>query len=200
MCNEVRRAVALGEIRDDFSQLRIPLVFPEGLPNLAPADSVRITDRTAMVRASGEGDAALVMRRWSWRGPGGKPLFNLRGEGRRFANGPTAGRCLVPVDGFYEYGAGKPPKPKFLFTAAGGRPFALAGWWRAGVDRGAEGEGEAFTLLTAEPGPDVAPVHHRSVVVVPREGWAEWLWGEADAAARWVAPAPGGTLGVERLR
>ena len=47
MCNEQRRRIALGQIRDDWSQTRIPLRFPEGLPNLAPLDSIRITDANA---------------------------------------------------------------------------------------------------------------------------------------------------------
>jgi hypothetical protein len=34
------------------------------------------------------------------------------------------------------------------------------------------GEGEAFTLLTMEPGPDVAPIHNRQMVVLERRiGW-----------------------------
>ncbi|HEY9555046.1 hypothetical protein [Allosphingosinicella sp.] len=36
--------------------------------------------RGAIVRASGEtpGAAELVVRRWSWPGPGGKPVYNYR--------------------------------------------------------------------------------------------------------------------------
>ena len=35
--------------------------------------------------------------------------------------------------------------------------------------------GEAFTTLTSEPGPDVAPYHNRQVVVLDRTDWASWL-------------------------
>ena len=99
MCNEHRRAVALGEIATDFAQLRIPLRFPEGAPNLQALDSIRITDPTAIVRAARDepGAAELVQRRWSWPGPGGKPVFNYRSEGREF----RTGRCLIVADGFY---------------------------------------------------------------------------------------------------
>ena len=62
MCNEVRRTVALGQIRDDFSDTRIPLRFPEGLPNLAPLESIRITDPAAIVRQAGEGPELVVRR------------------------------------------------------------------------------------------------------------------------------------------
>ena len=55
MCNEQRRRIALDQIRNDWSQTRIPLRFPEGLPNLAPLDSIRITDPNAIIRAQPPG-------------------------------------------------------------------------------------------------------------------------------------------------
>src|SRR4028118_2317758 len=132
MCNEQRRRVALGQIRDDFSQIRIPLRFPEGLPNLAPLGAIRITDPNAIIRAAGEetGAAELVVRRWSWPGPGGKPVYNYRSEGRSF----TSGRCLIVADGFYEFTAPADPakkrKDKWLFTLKDHDWFCIAGLWR----------------------------------------------------------------------
>ena len=35
--------------------------------------------------------------------------------------------------------------------------------------------GEAFTLLTAEPSPDVAPLHIRQIVLPEPSGWLLWL-------------------------
>ncbi len=49
----------------------------------------------------------LVIRRWSWPGTHGKPVFNLRSEGRKFTN-----RCLAIADGFYEFTAPDDPKAK----------------------------------------------------------------------------------------
>ncbi len=110
MCNEQRRRVALGQIREDWSQTRIPLRFPEGLPNLAPLDSIRISDPNAIIRrpADQAEDAELVVRRWSWPGPGGKPVYNYRSDGREFARG----RCLIVADGFYEFTAPADPGKK----------------------------------------------------------------------------------------
>jgi putative SOS response-associated peptidase YedK len=192
MCNEVRRNIALGHIRDDFSQLRIPLRFPEGLPNLPSADSVRITDPNPIVRMGGEG-AELVVRRWSWPGPGGKPVYNFRSEGRRF----DSGRCLIPVDGFYEFTANADPKAKrkhkWLFTVADEPFFCIAGLWRADPT-----VGEAFTMLTVEPGPDVAPYHSRQIAVLSRADWARWL-DPAVPGADLLKPLPAGSLEVEQL-
>ena len=193
MCNEVRRRVALGQIRDAFSDLRIPLRFPEGLPNLAPIESIRITDPAAIVRAAGDGEAELVVRRWSWPGPNGKPVYNFRSEGREF----PAGRCLIPADGFYEFTAPADPKAKrkdkWVFTKRGEDFFCVAGLWRA------TDAGEAFTMLTTAPGPDVAPYHNRQIVVLERQDWGRWLDARV-AAADLLKPLPEGALEVERVR
>ncbi len=123
MCNEHRRNVELGKISDAFAQLRIPLRFPEGAPNLAALDSIRITDPSAIVRQARDEAAAaeLVQRRWSWPGPTGKPVFNYRGEGRGFRNSASQGRCLFMADGFYEYTApeeGGKRKTRWLFPTS----------------------------------------------------------------------------------
>jgi putative SOS response-associated peptidase YedK len=195
MCNEQRRRVALGQVRDDFSFTRIPLRFPEGLPNLAPLDSIRITDPNAIIRASeGEpGAAELVVRRWSWPGPGRKPVYNYRSDGREFSRG----RCLIVADGFYEFTspreAGKKRKDKWLFTKLDEPWFCIAGLWRATAE-----VGEAYTMLTTEPGPDVAPFHGRQVAVLNRADWAAWL-DPAVPVREVLKPLPAGTLQVEQV-
>jgi putative SOS response-associated peptidase YedK len=196
MCNEVRRRVALGQVRDDFSFIRIPLRFPEGLPNLAPLDSIRITDPNAIVRTGAEG-AELVVRRWSWPGPNRKPVYNFRSEGREFRNSETGGRCLVISDGFYEFTAPADPKQKrkdkWLFTKKDEPWFCIAGLWRSTPE-----VGEAFTLLTTEPSPDVAPYHNRQIAVLDRSDWGRWL-DPAVPAAEVLRPLPAGTFEVEQI-
>jgi putative SOS response-associated peptidase YedK len=191
MCNEVRRHIALGQVRDDFSFTRIPLHFPEGAPNLAPLDSIRITDPNAIIRrsAADAAGAELVVRRWSWPG-------NMRSEGRDFGFSETGGRCLVVADGFYEYTAPADPrarrKHKWLFTMTGEDWFCIAGLWRSTE------VGEAFTLLTTEPGPDVAPFHNRQIAILSRDDWARWL-DPAEPASEIIRPLEAGTLAVEQI-
>jgi putative SOS response-associated peptidase YedK len=190
MCNEIARRIELGLVRDDFAQLRIPLRFPEGLPNFQPLDSIRITDTAAIVKQGAEPE--LVMRRWSWPGPGGKPVYNFRSEGRRFASG----RCLVIADGFYEFTSPADPKAKrkhkWEFQKAGEDWFGIAGLVRPW------GESEAFTMLTTEPGPDVAPYHSRQIVVLERADWGQWLDPQASAEGL-LRPAPAGSFSVQQI-
>jgi putative SOS response-associated peptidase YedK len=192
MCNEIRRNIALGNVRDDFSQLRIPLRFPEGLPNLARLDSVRITDTNAIVRMGDEG-AELVVRRWSWPGPNKKPVYNFRSEGREF----TSGRCLIVADGFYEFTSPEDPKAKrkhkWLFTKKDEDWFCIAGLWRSTNE-----VGEAFTMLTTEPCADVAPYHSRQIAVLNRSEWARWL-DPAVPARDVLKPLPAGSLNVQQI-
>lgn len=211
MCNEVARRIALGQLREDWSQLKVPLVFPEGLPNLAPLDSIRITDATLILRA-GTGGVEGTVRRWSWPGPTGKPVYNYRSEGRAFANAAASasassrggsGRCLIPVDAFYEFTDPAPDVPrrarktKWRFTDAHHPWFCIAGFWRTEPALGEGIAAEAFTLLTCAPGPDIAPYHHRQIVLPPREQWAGWLDGSLPAGEV-CRPTPAGTLAVER--
>ena len=200
MCNEAARRIALGLIRDDFAALRIPLRFPEALPNLADIDSFRITDTTFVVRASAAGDDAAcaaegVRRRWSWPGPTGKPLYNYRSDGREFRNGAAQGRCLIAADAFYEFTAPADPrqkkKDKWSFSKVGEAWFGIAGLWREHP-----AVGEAFTMLTCPPGPDIVSYHDRQIVIVERRDWAGWLSGETPAAEICV-PLPAGSLKVE---
>ena len=57
---------------------------------------------------------------------------------------------------------------------------------------------DAWTMLTTEPGPDVAPYHDRQVVGVPQHDWADWLSGEPNEA-QLCRPLPGGNLKVQAV-
>ncbi|MFL6756595.1 MAG: SOS response-associated peptidase, partial [Sphingomicrobium sp.] len=98
MCNLYRLHKGADAIRQIFEGLGHRLSFPEGIPNLQPKD-ICITDPAPIVRM-GQNGLEMVVRRWSWPGAHGKPVFNLRSEGRTFTN-----RCLAIGDGFYEFTA-----------------------------------------------------------------------------------------------
>ena len=190
MCNLYTLEKGPDAIRKIFETAQFPLSFPEGIPNFEPRD-VRITDRAPIVRFNRDsGTAELVERRWSWPAPGGKPVFNLRSDGREFGRA----RCLVIADGFYEFTNPDDPKQKrkdcWLFRPAGGEPFAIAGLVRNNPD-----VGEAFTLLTVPPGPDIAPYHNRQIALLAPPQWRSWLDGSASSMDL-LRPAPAGELAV----
>jgi putative SOS response-associated peptidase YedK len=188
MCNLYTQSKSPDEIARLFREQQIDLRFPEGIPNLQPGD-IRITDPAPIVRTVGDA-FDLVVRRWSWPGQGGKPVYNFRSDGREFASG----RCLIIADGFYEFTTPKDPKQKrkdrWLFTPSGGGLLGIAG-----LVRDDPGRGEAFTMLTTEPGPDVAPYHGRQVAVLRPEQWKPWLTYN-QPASELLGPLPAGTLEV----
>ncbi len=171
MCNDYRLEVDIASIVEDFSDLKIKIKMPEGTPNVPAREDIKISDTAPIVRSvDGErGAGELVNRKWSWPGQGGKPVYNFRSDGREF----TSGRCLILADGFYEFTdplPGQKRKTKWLFTMKDHDWFCIAGIWRADPKFD-----EAFTMLTTEPGEDVAPLHHRQIIPLPRERWADWL-------------------------
>jgi putative SOS response-associated peptidase YedK len=192
MCNDYRLEVDIASIMEDFDELEIDIDTPEGTPNVAAREDIKITDVAPIVtNPQGEsGRGALVNRRWSWPGPTGKPVYNYRAEGREFA----ANRCLIRADGFYEFTKSDDSKQKrqnkWLFTLNDHDWFAIAGIWRRDPVIG-----EAFTMLTLDAGPDVAPYHHRQVIPLARDQWAAWL-DPATPAADALRILPAGSLTV----
>ena len=190
MCNDYRQLVDLSSVEEGFQDLKIRVDFPEGKPNLEPRADVRITDVAPIMRGVGRGVGDLVQRRWSWPGPAGKPVYNFRSDGRSFGEG----RCLIIADGFYEFTAPTDPKKKrkdkWLFTMKGRSWFCIAGIWRSDPKIG-----EAFTMLTMPPGPDIDPYHDRQIVILDPSSWIDWL-DPSIPAQQLIRPLPVGTLEV----
>jgi putative SOS response-associated peptidase YedK len=183
MCNEFRFEDTLEAILQAFSELKVPIDFEGGAaPNLEPRASIRPTD-PAYLLAGHAGGARLTQLRWGFPGPRG-PVINFRSEGRSFPKG----RCLVPVGGFYEFTGAKAPKSKWLFEPADGGFFGVAGLIRD----------DRFTLLTCDPGPDMAPYHDRQIGILRRDHWAAWL--DPASPQPPVAALPAGTLKVTQVR
>jgi putative SOS response-associated peptidase YedK len=199
MCNLFENTVSFADLVRAFANHGRPVLKPEpqAAPNLPLFEAVRPTDFAPIVRPFGEG-CELVQLRWGFIAdrPKAGPVTNFRSEGRRFGNAEDRGRCLVPATAFYEFTGNASPqtssrKTRWRFAEAGQPWFCLAGLWRRHPEAG-----ERFTLLTTEPGPDMAPYHNRQVVLLPRERWADWLSGAPEADL--LAPSPAGTLKVAK--
>jgi putative SOS response-associated peptidase YedK len=175
MCNDYANHVPWSEYVEAFSDIKLPVVLPKAALNLEPRDDIWPTDPAPIIRRT-EGGVEIAQVRWGFSPPRPKapPVINFRSEGRKFERG----RCLVPASWFYEFRGAKAPKEKWRFKRAGQDWFCFAGIWRPANANGPE----AFMLLTTEPGPDVAPIHNRQVVIVERENWARWLDASKPAA------------------
>ena len=101
---------------------------------------------------------------------------------------------MVPASHFFEFTGAKSPKTKWKFTKAGEDWFCFAGLWRP-MTAG----GEAFTLLTTDPSPDVAPIHDRQMVILERSDWSAWLEQTGNEASL-LRALPAGSLKIEQVR
>ncbi len=159
--------------------------------NVAPTDGVRIVvereDRT-----TGEVTRRLELARWglvpSWaKDPSvGTRMINARVESLAdrpaFARPFARRRALLPADGYYEWQAraGGGPKQPFYIHPTDGSRAALAGlyeFWRD-PSRGEDDPRRwlvSATVVTRPALPQLAPIHDRQPLILPRSAWDAWL-------------------------
>lgn len=98
----------------------------------------------------------------------------------------TKNRCLVLIDGFYEY-QWQDPKGKvkklFLMTMPDGEPFALGGLYSVWTDTTTGELIPSFTILTMEANEQMAVIHNtkkRMPLILTKENEMDWLEGKLD--------------------
>lgn len=191
MCNDYEQHVKYAEYQRALAALDLAGSAADEAA-LTVADDVRIGDTGPVLRAKGNG-VELVPMRFGFPPPRPKarPVFNFKSDGRSFAD---SRRCVVVLSGFFEFTGTKYPKTKHRFELADSPVMGIAGLWSEDNDSAL-----SFTMLTTQPGPDVAPIHDRQVCVLRPGDWAAWLF-LTKAEAELLRPLPGGSLTVEVVR
>ncbi len=86
----------------------------------------------------------------------------------------AAHRCIVPIDGYYEWRGTSSGKVPFWFRLKSGAPLFLAGLW----DTWHAGRSDAFSsylLMTTEPNELAANIHDRMPVLLHARDVPRWL-------------------------
>lgn len=170
MCGRIDLHASVEEIAARFSAIFSGLEFQPRY-NTPP---------TAMVPAVvSEGSRRrLVMKRWGLQPfqAGQGPLFNARADKvlnlRRYRADMEKRRCIIPVNGYYEWQkAGKERFP-YYNKAADRYIVGLAAFW--------EGEGNptsdsSFTIITTNANEALSSVHDRMPVILTAETESIWL-------------------------
>jgi putative SOS response-associated peptidase YedK len=198
-------------------------VDPDGAPswNVPPTQRLyavtEVRPRTDHDRAGQDTRRVLDQFRWGlvphWATDVrmGNKMINARAETvaktPAYRSAFATHRCLIVVDGFYEWQVPDRHDPKkkvpYYFHRADGRPITFAGlydtWWDK--SRSSEPDPETLlrtcTIITTEAGSDMVEVHNRMPVILDHQTYDPWLdrhSQDTDALQHLLRPAPGGTL------
>jgi len=161
--------------------LAFGLPFP---PEIHPRYNVAPTQQVPIVRQNVDGARELAQVRWGlvprWaRDPSiGTRMINARAETvatrGAFRHAFARHRCLVPVNGFYEWRRTPSGKAPVHIGMRDGRPFGLAGLY----ERWLSPDGEVLdtcTIVTTTACESLRDVHDRMPVIVPEAEHARWL-------------------------
>jgi putative SOS response-associated peptidase YedK len=190
------------------------LVNFETTPNLQPRYNIAPTQMAPVVRpAEGGGAPRIDMLRWglipSWSKDMtiASKLINARGETiaekPSFRDAYRERRCLIPVDGFYEWRREGETKQPYRIGFRGGKPFVFAGVWESWTaPDGAENAGETietYTIVTTDANEKLAPIHHRMPVIVDPADFDRWLTGDPGDAANVIRAFPPDDMAFYRV-
>lgn len=176
MCGRYFLHSSADKLASLFGEMPMPLL--EARYNIAPTQPVPI------VRQNPAGRREMVLLRWglipSWsKGPDSRfSMINARVETvaakPAYRTALRYRRCLVPVDGFYEWRATDSGKQPYVLRPRDGAPMALAGLWEHWQD--ADGnELESCTILVREANAQVRAVHERMPVIITPDSFDLWL-------------------------
>lgn len=195
MCGRYYRRSDKQQLAEAFS-LGVPISF-EILAsyNIAPQTFqpvVRLDEET--------GERELASLRWGlvpfWSKDARFALNTINAKAETLSTSPTfreafkRRRCLIPLDGFYEWQAlSSRLKQAFAVGLKSGQPFAVAGLWDRWKDKATGAALETFTIITTDPNQLMEPFHNRMPVMVRAEDYQ-----------RWMAPADPARLPVDLLR
>lgn len=206
MCGRFTSTTSAADLADWFD---VAEVLADELPpdhNVTPSRIVYI------VREEGD-ERLLDSARWglvpSWADdPGiGSRLINARSETAAqkpsFRSAFRRRRCLMPVDGFYEWSVvpGQRRKQPWYFTARDHGPLAFAGlWesWRSPTEPDASPL-HTCTILTGQPNGVVSPIHDRMPMILGQHDWDAWLDPtneDVEVLTAMLGPAPEDLLTV----
>ena len=166
--------------------------------NLAPTQD-------AVVAVQASGDVRLEEMRWGMIPPWardksiGAKLANARAETidekPSFRQPFRRRRCLLPVDGYYEWESRPSGKQPVYYSMRDGDLFCLAGLWETWTtpeqtdEPELPGLGQAqaetlctFTVITTTPNRLAKRVHDRMPVIVHPADYGNWLSPESKAA------------------
>ncbi len=134
----------------------------------------------------------------------GAPLINARAESlttaATFRVAAQSKRCLVPMDGWYEWRKQEGVKTAFYMNAGDETRLFAAGLWSVWKPAGLQGRDAApllsCTIVTTDAVGPLREIHDRMPLMLGAESWDRWLDPDQDLDQRLLQPA-GQATGIE---
>jgi putative SOS response-associated peptidase YedK len=194
MCGRAILVTSVEDIAEMFGVDPIPIGPPRF--NIAPSTDLLVVRPAAVPSSSSSRELALVkwglVPWWSKDGKIANKCIQARAEtiarAPAFRDAFKSRRCLVVVDGFYEWsGTGKTRQPHHIHLAEGG-PFAIAGVWDSWKAPGGHTV-ETCAVVTTESRGSITELHGRMPLVLTAQDRERWLTASPEDAKGIVADA-----------
>ena len=123
---------------------------------------------------------------WCEDPKGGRKPINAKCETVRtlptFRDAYRRRRCILPVDGFFEWKAikGQKAKQPYAIGMKDGSPFGLGGLWENWKDPASGEWVRTFAIITTDANELVAEIHDRMPLIIAPGDYARWLGEEPD--------------------
>lgn len=204
MCGRFVSATPPDQVAAYF-ETEAPEALLEASWNVAPTDDVYAVVADGGTRHLDAFHWGLVPL-WAKDPKIGSRMINARAESlaekAAFKHAFERRRCLVPATGFYEWHQrdGVKAKQPYFVHRPDGDLYAFAGLWE--VWRGADRDQEPLrscTIITTTPNSEMARIHHRMPVILPREAWDTWLdrdQRDLEVLGRLLVPAPSSVISL----
>jgi len=112
----------------------------------------------------------------------GPLLINARSEkvtsSPAFRSSAKSKRCLVPMDGWYEWQGAKGAKTPFYMYAGDGEPLFMAGLWSTWRPKDAPRDAKPLlscTIITTDSAGPLSDIHDRMPLTISQRDWDRWL-------------------------
>lgn len=187
-----------GRIIQSSKPLRLAIV--EGLDvsdsrmaNVRPRYNAAPSQELLVIRQNHKtGERSLDLIKWGLiphgcQDPGGgRQPINAKAETvatlPMFRDAYAQRRCIVPVDGFFEWQAikGARAKQPYAIVMKDGAPFGLAGFWENWRNPSKGVWERTFAIITVPANDLVGQIHERMPAILEPSGYDRWLGLEPD--------------------
>src|SRR5437588_1879263 len=123
---------------------------------------------------------------WCSDAKGGRKPINAKCETAHelpmFREAYRRRRCIIPVDGFFEWKTIKDQKAKQPYAIAmeDGRPFGIGGLWENWKEPASDKWIRTFAVVTTDANELVAEIHDRMPLILAAGDYTRWLSEELD--------------------